>query len=326
MSKNADIKLLKEENEDLKIQIEKLVEKVDNLSQNVLSTKEASSANGGTGEQEEPLSSEKKKSVEFLSNQYNQVLKELDQIKTEIKEVSKKYTEVSNAIAAIEDYSFNYNVKIVGMPVVSEHERADETVEICLRLFAALDLKIQIEKLVEKVDNLSQNVLSTKEASSANGRTGEQEEPLSSEKKKSVEFLSNQYNQVLKELDQIKTEIKEVSKKYTEVSNAIAAIEDYSFNYNVKIVGMPVVSEHERADETVEICLRLFAALGVKDISPYDIDIAHRVPTTRNFPNKPNPIICKFTRRISKEKVMPARKNVFKISPTDVGFHEGTTL
>ncbi|CAB3998997.1 Hypothetical predicted protein, partial [Paramuricea clavata] len=138
----------------------------------------------------------------------------------------------------------------------------------------------------------------------------EQEEPLSSKKKKSVEFLSNQYDQVLKELDQIKAEIKEVSKKYTEISNAIAAIEDYSFNYNVKIVGMPVVSEYERAYETVEICLRLFTALGVKDISPYDIhDIAHRVPTGRNFPNKPNPIICKFTRRISKEKVMAARKN-----------------
>ncbi|CAB4046153.1 Hypothetical predicted protein, partial [Paramuricea clavata] len=100
MSKNADIKRLKEENEDLKSQIEKLVEKVDNLSQNVLSTKEASSAikwpqfndislncdNGRSGEQEEPLSSEKKKSVEFLSNQYDQVLKELDQIKAEIKE------------------------------------------------------------------------------------------------------------------------------------------------------------------------------------------------------------------------------------------------
>ncbi|CAB4043935.1 Hypothetical predicted protein, partial [Paramuricea clavata] len=157
-------------------------------------------------------------------------------------------------------------------------------------------------------------------------RSGEQEETLSSEKKKSVEFLSNQYDQVLKELDQIKAEIKEVSKKYTEISNAIAAIEDYSFNYNVKVVGMPVVSEHERADETVEICLRLFTALGVKDISPYDIDIAHRVPTRRNFPNKPNPIICKFTRRISKEKVMAARKNVFKISPSDVGFHEQLSL
>jgi hypothetical protein len=49
MSKNADIKCLKEENEDLKIQIEKLVEKVDNLSQNVLLTKEASSANRRAG-------------------------------------------------------------------------------------------------------------------------------------------------------------------------------------------------------------------------------------------------------------------------------------
>ncbi len=98
------------------------------------------------------------------------------------------------------------------------------------------------------------------------------------------------------------------------------------FNYNVKIVDMPVVSEHGTSDEPVEICLRLLENLGVRDISAYDIDIAHRVPPRRSSSNKPNPIICKFTRRISKEKVMAARKNVLKISPNEIGIHEQSSL
>ena len=188
------------------------------------------------------------------------------------------------------------------------------------------DLKNKIVEFTEKVDSLSQNIKSMEKMNGVNGRSVDQEEPLSSELKKSVEFLSNQYDNVMKELDQIKVQIKEISKKSTEYhSTAIDVIEDYSFNYNVKIVGMPVFSDHERADETVEIWLRLFKALGVKDITHYDIDIAHRVPT-RSSSNKPNPIICKFTRRITKEKVMTVRKNVLKISPNKIGCREQSSL
>ena len=58
------------------------------------------------------------------------------------------------------------------------------------------------------------------------------------------------------------------------------AIDDmlfYSYQYNLKIVGVPHVGETESSKETVELCVKLFSALGVETpIS--DIDIAHRVP------------------------------------------------
>ena len=69
------------------------------------------------------------------------------------------------------------------------------------------------------------------------------------------------------------------------------------------------------------MCLRLFSALGVKDISILDIDTAHRVPS-RRASNKPNAIICKFTRRLAKEKVMTARRKVFLLQGKDLGFEE----
>ena len=45
-----------------------------------------------------------KKSIEFLSKKYDKVLTELDKIKVRIKEISKKSTEISDAIDAIEDF------------------------------------------------------------------------------------------------------------------------------------------------------------------------------------------------------------------------------
>ena len=93
----------------------------------------------------------------------------------------------------------------------------------------------------------------------------------------------------------------------------------------MKIVGVPEASEKESAETTANLCLKLFHALGDKDISMQDIDIAHRVSSRRdtNRPkardtNHPKAIICKFVRRMAKEKVMSARNEVKKIQPSQL--------
>ena len=51
-----------------------------------------------------------------------------------------------------------------------------------------------------------------------------------------------------------------------------------------------------------------------------DIDIAHRVQIKPSAAvNKPKPIICKFTRRLAKEKVMASRRASGNISSEDLG-------
>lgn len=191
-------------------------------------------------------------------------------------------------------------------------------------------LKAQIGKLMEKVEHLSREVAARKDESNG-GPRGEQVESdveetvLSTGKKRSVEFVSNQYDDVLKALEQIRGHVKDISKRCEELSSAVSSMEDYSYRYNVKLVGVPIMSEDENAESIVSVCLRLFAALGVKDISCYDIDTAHRVPA-RRATNKPNAIFCKFTRRLAKDRVMSARKNVTKLLPTHLGFPEHISL
>ena len=70
-------------------------------------------------------------------------------------------------------------------------------------------------------------------------------------------------------------------------------------------MGVPLISESESAQDTAELCVKLFSGLGV-DVSISEIDIAHRVPqrdtsTGNGNRREPKPIICKFTRRMTRD-------------------------
>ena len=79
---------------------------------------------------------------------------------------------------------------------------------------------------------------------------------------------------------------------------------------------MPVASANESVEETTGLFLRLFQLIGAKDISILDIDIAHRV-RLRVSSNRPNPIICRFVRRLARNRVIACRKSVVMLRPTN---------
>ena len=89
----------------------------------------------------------------------------------------------------------------------------------------------------------------------------------------------------------------------------------YSFQYNVKFIGLPEQDEHESAESTTQLCLKLFHAIGV---TKNDIDIAHRVNSRRSDSHYPRPIVCKFIRRLAKEEVMVHRNATSNLNPDDL--------
>ena len=99
------------------------------------------------------------------------------------------------------------------------------------------------------------------------------------------------------------------------------AIDDmlyYSYLYDLKIVGVSQISDRESAEDTAELRVKLFTGLGV-DISLSDIDIAQRVPhrnssTGNGNRSRPNPMICKFTRRMVAGKVLASGGNTSRIT------------
>ncbi|CAB4044976.1 Hypothetical predicted protein, partial [Paramuricea clavata] len=84
------------------------------------------------------------------------------------------------------------------------------------------------------------------------------------------------------------------------IAKTVEESEAYSYQFNVKIVGVPEIAEKESAQQTANLCIKLFTALGAEDVSLNDIDTAHRVPS-RLASSRPKAIVCKFVRRLAKE-------------------------
>ena len=146
-----------------------------------------------------------------------------------------------------------------------------------------------------------------------------------------VQFLSDSYDALVKSKTSIEEDLGKFSvrldllgKNVDRIDKAIDDMLHYSYPYNLKIVGVPLVNENESAEDTANLCLKLFSALG-NDISVYDIDIAHRVQQ-RNAAidigrrRQPNAIICKFTRRMARDKVLASRRNTSQLTPEALGF------
>lgn len=139
-----------------------------------------------------------------------------------------------------------------------------------------------------------------------------------------LQFLSQGYDSMTTDMQGLLRRLDILTKNIYKIDKAVDEMLFYSYQYNLKLVGVPHISENESSEDTANLCLKLFAALGVAT-STADIDIAHRVPARNNTSgnghrrhNRPDPIICKFTRRMARDQVLSARGNVSRITTDDL--------
>lgn len=121
-------------------------------------------------------------------------------------------------------------------------------------------------------------------------------------------------------LSSFNTKLDSLTKRMEEMSKAIDEATAYSYQYNLKIIGVPQETPTETADETTEICLKMFNKLGVK-VREEDIDIAHRIPTRNHDRTRQNnpPIVCKFVRRSVRNRVFDAKRHLNRVEADDLG-------
>ena len=87
---------------------------------------------------------------------------------------------------------------------------------------------------------------------------------------------------------------------------------------------MPERLQDDSTASISKLWLNIFKETGA-DVSMYDIETAHRVPS-RNNNGKPKPIVCRFVRCLAKESVMNHRKDACKLNPASVGLPEDASL
>ena len=185
-------------------------------------------------------------------------------------------------------------------------------------------LKSQIDALSKTVNQLQAKV--DQDASSDANASSTPDEGV-----KSLKFLSDgfdEFNSFQKEakmeLKQISVELAKLRTKVDAIGKAIDDICEYSYKFNVKVVGLPEVDVRESAQQTSSLCVSLFRALGA-DVSIGDLDTAHRVPM-RQASGGPRPVICKFVRRLARDQVMARRREARNINPASLNFDENADL
>ncbi|CAB4013771.1 Hypothetical predicted protein, partial [Paramuricea clavata] len=106
------------------------------------------------------------KSLQYLSDEYDDqwrrrsvVNKEIKRLDTKLTNIILKFDKISEQIDAIEQYSYNYNVKIIGIPQTQDrNETAANTADIY-----ELDFHFNIIGVTEtKITNLTQLNFETK--------------------------------------------------------------------------------------------------------------------------------------------------------------------
>ena len=176
-------------------------------------------------------------------------------------------------------------------------------------------LKGQLEELSKEFEMLNERI-------SSNPRYRDDDKGQDST---AIQFLSDKYDDLLssrdfekKELQRLHSRLSEIAVQVDKIEQELDNIENYSYQYNLKIIGVPEISTKESSEQSSDICVKLFNVMGAK-VSIHDIDIAHRIPVRKvESQGKPKPIICKFIRRLAKESVMKLRRQTGNITTSQL--------
>lgn len=145
------------------------------------------------------------------------------------------------------------------------------------------------------------------------------------ETERSLNWLHESESDIQSELKSIRKRLDDIEEGLGELEGIVEEFQEYSYSFNIKILGVPELSDREKAEDTSNLCVNLFNKMGA-EVSIRDIDIAHRVSFRDNSRTGPKPIVCKFIRRLARNEVMSKRKEGSSVDPSTIGLHEGSDM
>ena len=125
------VKLLRKENQDLKKQLSEIQTNLISIQKEVNYEKQH-----GAGKKQrtwshtpsltitQPDTTPNENGFQFFSNEYDELLKRLTNLEAHVSEIARKSESISKAIDDIQLYSYQYNLKIVGVPQTDPDEKA----------------------------------------------------------------------------------------------------------------------------------------------------------------------------------------------------------
>jgi chromosome segregation ATPase len=128
---------IKKENDALKRQIESLQKDFSKL-QIMIESKESPKQDGASKETQAQMHGFQT-SLDFVSNEYDtlnafqtEAKNEFKKLNSRLTEIATKVNDVGDALEQIQQYSYQYNIKIIGLPQQDERESAYQTSSLCV--------------------------------------------------------------------------------------------------------------------------------------------------------------------------------------------------
>ena len=185
------------------------------------------------------------------------------------------------------------------------------------------NLKKQLETARKDIKRLEDRVEVQEHVSKE--QNGGSSRDVQLETERSLNWLHESESDIQSELRAIRKRLDDIEEGLGELEGVVEEFQEYSYSFNIKILGVPELSDREKAEDTSNLCVNLFNKMGA-EVSIRDIDIAHRVSFRDNSRMGPKPIVCKFIRRLARNEVMSKRKEGRSVDPSTIGLHEGSDM
>ena len=141
-------------------------------------------------------------------------------------------------------------------------------------------LKSQIAELSSELNNLKEMLKERRTSDlTRDSTTGTSDHEM----ERSPQFHSDSYDDLnsfqtnaVRELECLSDRLSKISTEVDSIGKAIDDLQEHSYQFNLKIVGIPELHDNESAVESSELCLKLFNEIGA-EVTWQHIDYAHRV-------------------------------------------------
>ena len=134
----SDVKVLKKEHEDVKSQLKNLVKEFEVLRSNM-----ADKADKALAPNEVDIQNLSDTCDGLMSFKMD-TLATLDNFQSKLNNLSDQVEVLSKALDDALLYSYQYNLKIVGVPQTNDRETANETAEVCIKIFKKIGVKSEL--------------------------------------------------------------------------------------------------------------------------------------------------------------------------------------
>ena len=143
-----------------------------------------------------------------------------------------------------------------------------------------VELKVKLQKVVKELSERTEE---------CKLNVGNGDVVLSPDNTKTVEFVSDQYDDSItfkvsarKEIEEIRARLDKISVTCDHIQKSLDAFELYSYQFNIKIVGMPMVAERRKQVKKFPLHLStIFSILQLTSLPFSEVELCHLIRSCR---------------------------------------------